>query len=70
MDRLSSAGMLVARILLSGIFLVSSVKQVFAFSAAQGYIRITSYNVCYTKLLREKKRVPEGYLPGHSSDVV
>ena len=38
MDRLSSAGMLVARILLSGIFLVSGVKKVFAFSATQGYM--------------------------------
>jgi putative oxidoreductase len=38
MDRLFSVGMLVARILLSGIFLVSGVKQVFAFSATQGYM--------------------------------
>ena len=38
MDRLSSAGMLVARILLSGIFLLSGVKKVFAFSATQGYM--------------------------------
>jgi putative oxidoreductase len=38
MDRLSSAGMLVARILLSSIFLISGVKKVFAFSATQGYM--------------------------------
>ena len=38
MDRLFSVGMLVARTLLSGIFLVSGVKQVFAFSATQGYM--------------------------------
>ena len=38
MDRLFSAGMLVARTLLSGIFLFSGVKQVFAFSATQGYM--------------------------------
>lgn len=35
MDRLSSAGLLASRILLSGIFLFSGVKKVFAFSATQ-----------------------------------
>jgi putative oxidoreductase len=38
MDRLSSSGMLVARVLLSSIFLFSGVKKVFAFSATQGYM--------------------------------
>ena len=38
MDRLSSAGMLVARVLLSGIFLFSGVKKIFAFSGTQAYM--------------------------------
>jgi putative oxidoreductase len=38
MDRLSSAGMLIARILLSNVFLFSGVKKVFAFSATQAYM--------------------------------
>ena len=38
MDRLSSAGMLVARVLLSSIFLFSGVKKVFAFSGTQAYM--------------------------------
>lgn len=38
MDRLSSAGMLVARVLLSSVFLFSGLKKVFAFSATQGYM--------------------------------
>jgi putative oxidoreductase len=38
MDRLSSAGLLVARILLSGIFLFSGVKKIFGFSMTQAYM--------------------------------
>lgn len=38
MDRLSSAGLLVSRILLSSIFLFSGAKKVFAFSATQAYM--------------------------------
>lgn len=38
MDRLSSVGMLIARILLSNVFLFSGVKKVFAFSATQAYM--------------------------------
>ncbi len=38
MNRLSSAGMLAARILLSGVFLFSGVKKVFAFPATQEYM--------------------------------
>ncbi len=38
MNRLSSTGMLVARILLSGIFLFSGVKKIFGFSATQAYM--------------------------------
>jgi putative oxidoreductase len=38
MDRLTSAGILVSRILLSGIFLFSGVKKVFGFSATQAYM--------------------------------
>ena len=38
MERLSSSGMLVARILLSSIFLFSGVKKIFAFSATQAYM--------------------------------
>jgi putative oxidoreductase len=38
MDRLSSAGMLVARVLLSGIFLSSGVQKIFAFSGTQAYM--------------------------------
>jgi putative oxidoreductase len=38
MDRLSSAGMLVARVLLSSIFLFSGVQKVFAFSGTQAYM--------------------------------
>ena len=38
MDRLSSAGMLVARVLLSSIFLFSGAKKIFAFSGTQAYM--------------------------------
>lgn len=38
MDRLSSSGMLVARILLSGVFLFSGVKKILAFPATQAYM--------------------------------
>ncbi|HBX42831.1 MAG TPA: DoxX family protein [Deltaproteobacteria bacterium] len=38
MERLSSVGMLIARILLSNVFLFSGVKKVFAFSATQAYM--------------------------------
>jgi len=38
MDRLSSVGMLIARILLSNVFLFSGVKKIFAFSATQSYM--------------------------------
>lgn len=38
MDRLSSAGLLVSRVLLSGVFLYSGSKKVFAFSATQTYM--------------------------------
>ena len=38
MDRLSSVGMLIARILLSNVFLFSGVKKVFTFSATQAYM--------------------------------
>ena len=38
MDRLSSAGMLVARVLLSGIFLFSGVRKILAFSGTQAYM--------------------------------
>ena len=38
MERLSSSVMLVARILLSSIFLFSGVKKIFAFSATQAYM--------------------------------
>ncbi len=46
MDRLSSAGMLVARILLSHVFLFSGVKKVFAFSATQAHM--TKYGMKMT----------------------
>ncbi len=38
MDRLSSAGMLVARVFLSSIFLFSGIKKVFAFSGTMAYM--------------------------------
>lgn len=38
MDCLSSAGILVSRVLLSAIFLFSGVKKIFAFEATQGYM--------------------------------
>ncbi len=38
MDRLASSGMLVARVLVSSVFLHSGVKKVFAFSATQAYM--------------------------------
>lgn len=38
MDRLSSAGMLASRILLSTIFLVSGVSKIFAFEKTMGYM--------------------------------
>jgi putative oxidoreductase len=38
MDRLSSAGLLVSRALLSAIFLFSGLKKVAAFTATQGYM--------------------------------
>lgn len=38
MDRLSSAGMLVARILLSSLFLHAGIRKVFTFSATQEYM--------------------------------
>jgi len=38
MDRLSSSGLLVARVLLSSIFLFSGVKKIFGFSATQAYM--------------------------------
>jgi putative oxidoreductase len=38
MDRLSSAGLLVSRVLLSAIFLFSGLKKVAAFTATQGYM--------------------------------
>ncbi len=38
MDRLSSSGILVARVLLSGVFLLSGAKKVVAFSATQAYM--------------------------------
>ena len=38
MDRLSSVGMLIARILLSNVFLFSGVKKVFTFSATQAHM--------------------------------
>ena len=38
MERLSSVGMLIARILLSNVFLFSGVKKIFAFSATQAYM--------------------------------
>ncbi len=38
MDRLISIGLLISRILLSGIFLFSGVKKIFAFHATQGYM--------------------------------
>ena len=46
MDRLSSAGMLIARILLSNVFLFSGAKKVFAFSATQAYM--TQYGMKMT----------------------
>ena len=46
MDRLSSAGMLVARILLSHVFLFSAVKKIFAFSATQAHM--TKYGMKMT----------------------
>lgn len=48
MERLSSFGMLVARILLSNVFLFSGVKKVFAFSATQAYM--TKYGMKMTAL--------------------
>ena len=48
MDRLSSSGMLVARVLLSSIFLFSGVKKVFAFSATQAHM--TQYGMKMTGL--------------------
>ncbi len=38
MDRLSSAGLLVARVLLASIFLFSGVSKIFNFAATQGYM--------------------------------
>lgn len=38
MDRLSSAGLLVSRVLLSSIFLFSGVMKIFSFTATQGYM--------------------------------
>jgi len=38
MDRLASVGLLVSRILLSGIFLFSGVSKIFAFSQTQAYM--------------------------------
>jgi putative oxidoreductase len=38
MDRLSSAGMLVARVLLSSIFLFSGVRKILAFSGTEAYM--------------------------------
>lgn len=38
MDRLSSAGLLVSRVLLSSIFIVSGTKKIFAFAATQAYM--------------------------------
>lgn len=38
MDRLSSSGILVARVLLSSVFLLSGMKKIFAFSATQAYM--------------------------------
>ena len=48
MDRLSSTGMLVARILLSHVFLLSGAKKVFAFSATQAHM--TKYGMKMTGL--------------------
>ena len=48
MDRLSSSGMLVARVLLSSIFLFSGVKKIFAFSATQAHM--TQYGMKMTGL--------------------